>query len=74
MILTTEITENFARVKMLYSSVCELSYPVKFRTARAVSHALVNVYGVRMLITFVPTAKSTKYTKINRVQKFLRLQ
>ena len=38
------------------------------------SHALVCVHSFRMLLNFVPSAKSTKYTKINRVRKFLRLQ
>ena len=32
------------------------------------------VYGFRMLLNFVLSAKSTKYTKLNRIRKFVRLQ
>ena len=70
----TGIAEISVRVKISYSSVHKLSYAVNFRTARAVSNTLVNMHGFRMLLIFIFSAKSTKYTKLNRVQKFLRLQ
>ena len=44
----TVITEIFVRVKILYSSVCELSYAINFRTTRTVSHTLLFVQGFRM--------------------------
>ena len=72
--LNTVIAEIFVRVKNLYSSVCRLSYARNFRTATVVSDTLVYVYGFRMLLNFVLSAKSTKYTKLNRVRKFVRLQ
>ena len=70
----TVIAEIFVRVKISYSSVREFSYTINFRTLKAVSHTLVYVQGFRMLLIFVLSAKSTKYTKLNRVLKFLRLQ
>ena len=70
----TIIGEIFVRVKISYSSVPQLSYATNFRTAKVVSHALVYVQGFRMLLNFVLSAKSTKYTKLNRVRKFVRLQ
>ena len=70
----TVIAEIFVRVKISYSSVCQLSYARNFRTATVVSDTLVYVYGFRMLLNFVLSAKSTKYTKLNRVRKFVRLQ
>ena len=72
--LTTVIVEIFVRVKISYSSVTQLSYATNFRTATVVSHALIYVHGFRMQLNFVLSAKSTKYTKLNRVRKFLRLQ
>ena len=39
-----------------------------------VSDTLVYVYGFRMLLNFVLSAKSTKYTKLNRIRKFVPLQ
>ena len=69
----TVIAEIFVRVKISYSSVCQLSYVRNFRTATVVSDTLVYVYGFRMLLNFVLSAKSTKYTKLNRVRKFVRL-
>ena len=39
-----------------------------------VSDAHAYEYGFRMLLNFVVSAKSTKYTKLNRVRKFVRLQ
>ena len=72
--LITVIAEIFVCVKILYSSVCRLSYARIFRTATVVSDTLVYVYGFRMLLNFVLSAKSTKYTKLNRVQKCVRLQ
>ena len=71
---TTVIAEIFVRVKISYSSVREFSYAINFRTLKAVSHTPVYVQGFRMLLIFVLSAKSTKYTKLNRVLKFLRLQ
>ena len=65
---------NFRTRKISYSSVGRLSYARNFRTAMVVSDALVYVYGFRMLLNFVHSAKSTKYTKLNRVWKFVRLQ
>ena len=73
-ISTTVIAEIFVRVKISYSSVCQLSYARNFRTATVVSDTLVHVNGFRMLLNFVLSAKSTKYTKLNRVQIFVRLQ
>ena len=70
----TVIAEIFVRVKISYSSVREFSYAINFRTLKAVSHTLVYAQGFRMLLIFVLSAKSTKYTKLNRVLKFLRLQ
>ena len=72
--LCTVIAEIFVRVKILYSSACRLSYARNFRTATVMSDTLVYVYGFRMLLNFVLSAKSTKYTKLNRVWKFVRLQ
>ena len=63
----TVIAEIFVRVKVSYSSVGRLSYARNFRTAMVVSDALVYVYGFRILLNFVLSAKSTKYTKLNRV-------
>ena len=68
------IAEIFIRVKISYSSVCQLSYARNFRTATLVSDTHAYVYGFRMLLNFVLSAKSTKYTKLNRVRKFVRLQ
>ena len=68
----TVIAEIFVRVKVSYSSVCRLSYARNFRTATMVSDTLVYVYGFRMVLNFVLSAKSTKYTKLNRVRKFVR--
>ena len=70
----TVIAEIFVRVKISYSSVCQLSYARNFRTATVVSDTLLYVYGFRMLLNFVLSAKSTKYTKLNRVRNFVRLQ
>ena len=70
----TVIAEIFVRVKISYSSVCRLSYARNFRTATVVSDTHEYVYGFRMLLNFVLSAKSTKYTKSNRVRKFVRLQ
>ena len=70
----TVIAEIFVRVKILYSSAPELSYAINFRTATAMSHTLVCVHSFHMLLNFVLSAKSTKYTKLNRVRKFLQLQ
>ena len=72
--LGTVIAEIFVRVKISYSSVCQLSYARNFRTATVVSDTHAYVYGFRMLLNFVLSAKSTKYTKLNRVRKFVRLQ
>ena len=72
--LITVIAEIFVRVKISYSSVREFSYAINFRTLKPVSRTLVYVQGFRMLLIFVLSAKSTKYTKLNRVLKFLRLQ
>ena len=72
--LSTVIAEIFVRVKMSYSSVCQLSYARNFRTATVVSDTHACVYGFRMLLNFVLSPKSTKYTKLNRVRKFVRLQ
>ena len=69
--MCTVIVEFFVRVKISYSSVPQLSYATNFRTAPVVSHALVCMHGFRLLLNFVLSAKSTKYTKLNRVQKFL---
>ena len=71
---TTVIAEIFVREKISYSGVCRLSYAGNFRTATVVSDTLVYVYGFRMLLNFVLSAKSTKYTKLNRVRKFVQLQ
>ena len=73
-ISVTVIAEIFVRVKISYSSVCQLSYARNFRTATVVSDTHAYVYGFRMLLNFVLSAKSTKYTKLNRVRKFVRLQ
>ena len=54
--------------------VRELSYAINFRTATAVSHTFGYGHGFRVLLNFVLSAKSTKYTKLNRIRKFLRLQ
>ena len=54
------------RVKIPYSSVLKLSYAINFRTTRAMSQTLVCVHGFRVLLNFVLSAKSAKYTKINR--------
>ena len=62
------------RVKISYSSVCQLSYARNFRTATVVSDTLAYVYGLRMLLNIVLPAKSTKYTKLNRVRNFVQLQ
>ena len=70
----TVIAEIFVRVKISYSSACRLPCARNFRTATVVSDTLVYVYGFRMLLNFVLSAKSTKYTKLNRVWKFVRLQ
>ena len=70
----TVIAEIFVRVKISYSSVCQLSYARNFRIATLVSDTHAYVYGFRMLLNFVLSAKSTKYTKLNRVRKFVRLQ
>ena len=70
----TVIAEIFVRVKISYSGVCQLSYARNFRTATVVSDTHAYVYGFRMLLNFVLSAKSTKYTKLNRVRKFVRLQ
>ena len=70
----TVIAEIFVRIKISYSSACRVSYAGNFRTATVVSDTLVYVYGFRMLLNFVLSAKSTKYTKLNRVWKFVRLQ
>ena len=71
----TVIAEIFVRVKNSYSSVCQLqSYARHFRTVTVVSDTHAYVYGFRMLLNFVLYAKSTKYTKLNRVRKFVRLQ
>ena len=59
--------EIFVRVKISYSSLREFSYAIKFCTARAVSQTLVSLHDFRMLINFVLSAESTKYTKLNRV-------
>ena len=72
--LNTVIAEIFVRVKISYSSVCRLSYARNFRTATVVSDTHAYVYGFRMLLNFVLSAKSTKYTKLNRVRNFVRLQ
>ena len=69
----TVIAEMFVRVKILYSSVHELSYAIHFRTARMVSHTLLYGHGFRMLLNFVLSAESTKSTKLNWLRKFLRL-
>ena len=71
--LCTVIAEIFVRVTISNSSVCRLSYARNFRTATVVSDTLVYMYGFRMLLNFVLSAKSTKYTKLNRVQKFVQL-
>ena len=71
---TTVIAEIFVRVKISYSSVCRLSYAGNFRTATVVSDTHAYVYGFRMLLNFVLSVKSTKYTKLNRVRKFVRVQ
>ena len=63
----TVIAEIFVRVKISYSSACRLSHARNFRTATVMSDTLVYVYGFRMLLNFVLPAKSTKYTKLNRV-------
>ena len=65
---------NFHTRKNSYSSICQLSYARNFLIATVVSDTLVYVYGFRMLLNFVLSAKSTKYTKLNRVRKFVRLQ
>ena len=72
----TVITEIFVCVKSLYSSIRELSYALNFRTAMTVLHTLVYVHGFHMLKSVVLSALSTiyRYTKLNRVRKFLRLQ
>ena len=64
----TVIAEIFVRVKISYSSVCQLSYARNFRTATVVSDTLVYVYGFRMLLNFVLPVKSTKY-KILIIEK-----
>ena len=61
---TTVIAEIFVRVKISYSSVCQLSYARNFRTATVVSDTHAYVYGIRMLLNFVLSAKSTKYTTL----------
>ena len=71
---TTVIAEIFVRVKISYSGVCQLSYARIFRTATVVSDTHAYVYGFRMLLNFVLSAKSTKCTKLNRVRKFVRSQ
>ena len=72
--MVTVIAEIFVRVKISYSSVCQISYARNFRTATVMSDTHAYVYGFRMLLNFVLSAKSTKYTKLNRVWKFVRLQ
>ena len=73
-LVLTVIVEIFVHVKISNSSVPQLSYATNFCTATVVCHALVYVHGFRMLLNFVLSAKSTKYTKLNRVRKYLRLQ
>ena len=55
----TVIADNFIRVKISYFSICRLLYALSFRTARAMSHALILVYvhGFRMLLISVLSAK-----------------
>ena len=71
---STVIAEFFVRVKISYSSVCQLSYARNFRTATVVSDTHAYVYGFRMLLN-VLSAKSTKYTKLkfNRVGAYENL-
>ena len=57
----TVIADIFVRVKISYSSVCELSYSINFRTANTLSY----VHRFRMLLNFVLSAESTKSTKSN---------
>ena len=40
----------------------------------AVSRTLAYAHDFRMLLNFVLSVKSTKYTKLNRVRKFLHFQ
>ena len=68
------IVEISVLVKIAYSRVRKLSYATNFQTARMMSHTLVYVHGFHMPLNFVPSAKSSKYTKLNRERKFLRLQ
>ena len=70
----TVIAEIFVCVNILYSRVCHLRHATNFRTARAVSQALVYVHGFRMLLNFVLAAKRTESTKLNRVRTFLGFQ
>ena len=72
--LSTVITKIFIRVKISCSSVGQLSYTINFCTATVVSDSLVYVYGFRMLLNFILSAKSTKSTNLNCVRKFVRLQ
>ena len=67
-LLTTVIAEIFVRVKISYSSACQLSYARNFRTSTVVSETHAYVYGFRVLINFVLSANSTKYTKLMRTK------
>ena len=74
--MVTVIAEISTHVQNSYSSFHELSYAINFRTARAVSHSL---HSIRVWLSYATKFRTfsqtrMKYTKLNRVWKFLQLQ
>ena len=55
--LVTVVAEIFVRVKIPYSRIGELSYPITLLTMRADSNALVDMHRFCMLLIFVRLAK-----------------
>ena len=69
-IYNTVIAEIFVRVKISYSSVCQLSYAGNFRTATVVSDTLVYAYGFRMLLLFRTSRQKREIYEIKSRTKF----
>ena len=65
----TVIAEISVCLNVSHSSVREFSHATNFHTAMEVSHTLIYVHGFRMLLIFILSAKSTKYTKFNLCTK-----
>ena len=73
-IFSTVIAEIFVRVKISYSSVCQLSYSRNFHgTATVVSDTHANVYGFRMLLNFVLSAESTKLNRVRNLCDYSKI-